>query len=346
MSVEKNLFGQCKGQEVILYSLTNSKGMRADVMNLGATLVNLLVPDAAGNLTDVVTGYDNVEDYIEVSPNFGSTVGPNANRIGNASFTLEGITYKLEANVGVNNLHSHKTLGYQLRVWNGQENDNGVTFSLEDKDGSMGFPGNKKVSVTYSLTEENELRIEYCGESDKNTIINMTNHAYFNLSGHQDQSICDHILTLHASHYTPVFEGSIPTGEIAQVAGTPMDFTEPRRIGDRIDDDFEQLKLGLGYDHNWVIDGADGSLKEIARLKDPRSGRCMITYTDLPGVQFYAGNMITEHQGKENATYIRRCALCLETQYFPDSANKPQFPSAVFGPSRPYRSTTVYRFEV
>lgn len=346
MSVIKKHFGQVKGQDIFLYSLTNSKGMRADVINFGATLVNLLVPDAEGKLADVVTGYDNLKDYIEVSPCFGSTVGPNANRIGNAAFTLQGIAYKLEANAGVNNLHSHKTLGYQLRVWKGSENDNGVTFTLEDEDGSMGFPGNKKISVNYSLNEENELTIEYRGESDRNTLINLTNHAYFNLSGHQDKSIHDHILTIHAGYYTPVAEGSIPTGEIAPVTGTPMDFTAPWRIGDRIDNDFDQLRLGQGYDHNWVIDGADGTLKEIARLKDPNSGRCMITYSDLPGVQFYSGNMIPKHKGKENTIYNKRCALCLETQYFPDSANKPQFPSMVFGPDRPYHSTTVYRFEV
>ncbi len=345
MSVEKSLFGQTKGQDVWLYSISNSNGMRADVISLGATLVNLYVPDAEGNLADVVTGYDNVEDYIEISPNFGSTVGPNANRIGNAAFTLEGVTYKLEANAGVNNLHSHTTQGYQLRIWDSWENGNGVTFALTDQDGSMGFPGNKKITVTYCLTEKNELVLEYYGESDKNTVINLTNHAYFNLSGHQNNSIYDHVLTIHASRYTPVVEGFIPTGELAAVAGTPMDFTEPRRIGDRIDDDFEQLNLGLGYDHNWVVDGADGTLREIARLHDPQSGRCMVTYSNLPGVQFYAGNMIQEHQGKGNATYNRRCSLCLETQYFPDSVNQPQFPSAIFGPGRPYRSTTVYRFE-
>ncbi len=346
MNVEKKIFGQTEaGQDVYLYSVSNSKGMRADIINFGAILVNLLVPDANGNLTDVVTGYDNLKDYIEINSFFGATVGPNANRIGGASFTLEGATYQLEVNDGDNNLHSHMELGYQKRVWGSQENDNGVTFTLEDEDGCMGFPGNKKIAVTYTVTEENELKIEYCGESDKNTIINLTNHTFFNLAGHENESIHDHILTLHASKYTPVVAGAIPTGELAPVAGTPMDFTSPKRVGDEIDSDFEQLQLVGGYDHNWVIDGADGTLKEIASVTDPVSGRTMITYTDLPGVQFYAGNFVDKHSGKEGVVYQKRCALCLETQYYPDTANKPEFPSAVFGPDRPYRSTTVYRFK-
>ncbi len=346
MSVEKKIFGQTdNGQDVYIYSVSNSRGMRADVISFGAILVNLLVPDAKGELADVVTGYDNLKDYIEINSFFGATVGPNANRIGGASFTLDGTTYELELNDGANNLHSHMALGYQKRVWDSRENGNGVTFSLEDEDGSMGFPGNKKIAVTYSVTEDNELKIEYSGESDKNTIINLTNHTYFNLAGHKNESIHDHIMTINASKYTPVVAGAIPTGELAPVAGTPMDFTSPKRVGDEIDAAFEQLKLVGGYDHNWVIDGADGTLKEAARVTDPISGRTMITYTDLPGVQFYAGNAIAKHGGKEGAVYQGRCALCLETQYYPDTANKPDFPSAVFGPSRPYHSTTVYRFE-
>lgn len=345
MSVEKTFFGETEtGQAVYMYSLSNSKGMCAGVINYGAALVKLLIPDARGSIADVVTGYDNIKDCENLNC-FGITVGPNANRIGNASFALEGIVYKLEENDGKNNLHSHTRLGYQKRVWEGREKENQVTFTLMDEDGCMGFPGNKRISVTYRVTEENELQIEYHGESDKNTIINLTNHAYFNLAGHNSGSIYDHILTLHASRYTPVMVGAIPTGELAAVSGTPMDFTLPKPIGREIESDFEQLTLAAGYDHNWVIDQADGTIKEIARLTDPVSGRTMITSSDLPGVQFYTGNFIADHKGKGGASYQRRCALCLETQYYPDTANKPEFPSAVFGPDRPYQSTTIYRFE-
>lgn len=346
MRIIKNVFGQLdNGRPVYRYSLSNRRGLQADVINYGAALVRLLVPDRKGNLADVVTGYDHLPAYVGKHPYFGVTVGPNANRIGNAAFTLEGITYHLEPNNGPNNLHSHSQLGYQKRVWDEQINDDSVTFLLADADGGMGFPGNKQISVTYSLTEDNALRIEYDAQSDKNTIINLTNHTYFNLGGHQCATVNDHILTLRAAHYTPVRSGAIPTGEIVPVAGTPMDFTGPKRIGDEIDADFEQLKLVGGYDHNWVIDGANGSLREFARLIDPESGRCMTAATDLPGVQFYTGNSINEHSGKAGVIYKKRCALCLETQYFPDSANQPAFPPAIFGPDRVYHSTTVYRFE-
>ena len=209
----------------------------------------------------------------------------------------------------------------------------------------MGFPGNKKVRVTYTLTDENELELSYEAESDKNTIINMTNHTYFNLAGHNRGRIEDHILRLNAAAYTPVLPGSIPTGEIAAVAGTPFDFTRDKRIGEEIGAAHEQLNLtGGGYDHNWVIDDYDGTLREFAVVTEPVSGRIMKAYTDLPGVQFYAGGGIAGQSGKENAEYGPRCGFCLETQYFPDTANKPEFPSAVFGPDRKYQSRTIYKF--
>ncbi len=220
-----------------------------------------------------------------------------------------------------------------------------MTFTLEDADGTMGFPGNKKVQVTYALTENNELRIHYHAASDKRTIINMTNHTYFNLAGHGAGSINDHIMTIYAAEYTPVAAGAIPTGEIAPVAGTPMDFTVPRRIGDRIDAEFGQLTLNGGYDHNWVLDGEEGTMRHIATVEEPVSGRVMKVYTDLPGVQFYAGNFQTEEKGKGGTVYRKRSGLCLETQYYPDTPNKPEFPSAVFGPERVYDTVTVFRFE-
>lgn len=345
MRVRKELFGKTKsGEEIYRYWLENSRGMKAGIINYGAILVNLMVPDKDGKVEDVVLGYDTLEPYFENGCFFGAVIGPNANRIGGASFTLEGQTYQLAENDGKNNLHSHKELGYHKRVWKVSEGENSITLFLEDEDGSMGFPANKKVRVTYTITEENEIELQYEAESDKNTIINMTNHTYFNLAGHNKGQIYDHMLELKAAAYTPALPGSIPTGEIAPVAGTPFDFTQGKRIGEEIEAEDEQLKLAGGYDHNWVIDGFDGTLREFAVVTEPVTGRCMKAYTDLPGVQFYAGNFITEQAGKGNARYDKRCGLCLETQYFPDTANKPEFPSAVFGPEKKYQSRTIYKF--
>lgn len=345
--MEKTLFGTTTdGKEIYLYSLENKNGMKAQVINYGAILVNLFIPDKNNKLEDVVLGYDKLEDYYINGSNFGATIGPNANRIADASFVLEGVTYKLDINDGANNLHSHADLGYHKKVWEATEGENSISFKLEAPDGEMGFPGNKIITVTYTLSDDNELAIHYHGTSDKNTIINMTNHTYFNLAGHGAGEISDHILTLNAGSYTPVVAGAIPTGEIAAVAGTPMDFTNPRRIGDDIDADFEQLKLTSGYDHNWVLDGEEGTLRHIATVEEPGTGRIMKTYTDLPGVQFYAGNCIARETGKGNVIYDKRYGLCLETQYYPDTANRPSFPSAVFGPDRAYDTTTIYKFEV
>lgn len=345
MGIKKELFGKTKsGEEIYRYWLENSRGMKAGIINYGAILVNLIVPDKDGNAEDVVLGYDTLEPYFENGSFFGAVIGPNANRIGGASFELDGQTYRLAANDGDNNLHSHKELGYHKRVFEVAEGENSLILSLGDTDGSMGFPGNKKIKVIYTITEENEIQLAYEVESDKDTIINMTNHTYFNLAGHNKGQIHDHVLELKASAYTPTLPGSIPTGEIVAVAGTPFDFTQGKRVGEEIGADNEQLKLAGGYDHNWVIDGYDGTLREFAVVTDPASGRCMKAYTDLPGVQFYAGNFITEQTGKENAGYGSRSGLCLETQYFPDTANKPEFPPAVFGPDRKYHSKTVYKF--
>ncbi|MDD6812754.1 MAG: galactose mutarotase [Lachnospiraceae bacterium] len=346
MGITKELFGTTRdGKEVYAFTLDNKKGMKARVINFGAILVNLYVPDAQGNVEDVVLGFDNLESYYRNGSFFGATIGPSANRVGNAKFEIHGKTYQLDVNDGPNNLHSHMELGYHKRLWDTTINeDNSVTFFLEAPDGDMGFPGNKKISMTYSLSDANELKLSYHAVSDADTLINMTNHSYFNLSGHKAGKIEDHLLTLHASHYTPVVPGAIPTGEIAPVAGTPMDFTKSKPVGQDINADFEQLKLTFGYDHNFVIDNADGSLREIAVLEDPKSGRKMKTFTTLPGVQFYAGNCIGEETGKEGALYAPRKGMCLETQYYPDAINKPQFPSAVFGPDREYDAVTVYQF--
>jgi Galactose mutarotase and related enzymes len=345
MAVSREAFGTAEcGTQIYRYYISNGKGFRAGVINYGAILVNLFVPDKNGQLQDVVLGYDTLEPYFENGSFFGAVIGPSANRIGGARFVLDGKEYSLDVNDGVNNLHSHKDLGYHKRIWDVQEGTDSVTFSLQDEDGSMGFPGNKRISVTYTVTEDDELRIHYQAESDRDTIINLTNHTYFNLAGHGSGSILDHKLQLMASCYTPTAAGSIPTGEIAEVEGTPFDFRKGKRIGDEIDADDEQLKIGLGYDHNWVIDGEIGQLRKFASVSEDKSGRVMEAYTDLPGVQFYAGNCIAETVGKEGAVYNKRCGFCLETQYYPDTANKPEFPSAVFGPERKYDTVTVYKF--
>lgn len=345
MGVIKEKFGVTKdGREVYAYTLSNANGMSAKIIDYGAILVSLMVPDQNGVAEDVVLGYDSMEGYFANGSFFGATIGPSANRIGGASFEIDGTTYEIDDNDGGNNLHSHKENGYHKQLWTASAGTDSVTFTLEGRDGEMGFPGNKKVSVTYSLSEDNALKLSYHVSADKNTIVNMTNHTYFNLAGHKAGKIEDHLLRLAASCYTPTVPGSIPTGEIAPVAGTPFDFTKKKPIGQDINADFEQLKLGQGYDHNFVIDGADGTLREFAEVEDPKSGRKMKVFTDLPGVQFYAGNCITEETGKDNAAYGPRTGFCLETQYYPDTIHHANFPSAVFGPDRDYESVTVYRF--
>lgn len=348
MAVTKSVFGKSpEGKEITLYTLSNSKGMKAEVTDLGAILVRLLVPDATGKVEDLVLGFDDGESYYGNDSFFGTVIGPCANRTGGAEYTLDGITYQLDKNDGANNLHTHKQLGFHKRLWDAELGKDCVTFSLEDEDGHLGFPGNKKVSVTYTLSEENELTLHYHATSDKKTIINLTNHSYFNLDGHGAGSIEDHEVWLGASHFTPVVAGSIPTGEIRGVAGTPMDFTQPKKIGRDIREDYEQLLLTGGYDHNFVIDGWDGTLRHIATVKAPKSGRVLKAYTTLPGVQFYAGNFIDVQPGKEGVTYGKRCGFALETQYFPDSIHHENFPSYVFGGEngREYDSVTVYKFE-
>lgn len=345
MEIMKEKFGTMKsGQDVYAYTLTNANGMKAKVIDYGAILVSLLVPDKDGNLTDVVLGFDKLEDYYGNGSFFGATIGPNANRIADASFEINGQTYKLDVNDGANNLHSHKEEGYHKRVWEAQEGTDSVTFTLEGKDGELGFPGNKKVSMTYTLSDDNALKLSYHVSSDAKTVVNMTNHTYFNLAGHNAGKIEDHLLKMNASHYTPTVPGSIPTGKIAPVEGTPMDFTQMKPIGRDINADCEQLKIGQGYDHNFVVDDADGTLREIAEVEEPKSGRKMKVFTTLPGVQFYAGNCITEETGKENAVYGARMGFCLETQYYPDNIHHPNFPQAVFGPDKDYESVTVYQF--
>ena len=346
MAVEKKAFGtSAEGKEIWMYTLTNSKGMEVELTNLGAIIVKLVVPDKRGQMADVVLGFDTAAEYGVNGSFFGAVIGPSANRIADASFEIDGVSYQLDVNDGKNNLHSHIDKGYHKLVWDAQECDNGVIFTLEDADGNMGFPGNKKVSVTYTLDENNALTLHYHGTSDQKTVLNLTNHTYFNLDGHDSGDIEDHELWLNCSCYTPVVEGAIPTGEIASVKGTPMDFTVAKKVGRDIGADFEQLGLTGGYDHNWVIDGANGEMVHFATVKSAKSGRVMKAYTNLPGVQFYAGNFIATQQGKGGVTYTKRNGLCLETQYYPDTVHRDNFPSCIFGAGKEYDSVTVYQFE-
>ena len=343
--MQKRSFGTTKdGQEVFLFSLENKNGVKAEVTNFGANLVNLFVPDKDGNVEDVVLGFDTVSGY-ETNPSFfGAVIAPSANRIGGASFELNGQTYLLKKNNGENNLHSDEELGSHKKVWDYAEENNSVTFTLKNFDGELGFPGNKEFKVTYSLDEENGLKISYEATSDKDTIINPTNHSYFNLKGHKEGTIEDHKITLLASNFTPADPASIPYGDIVSVEGTPMDLRQEIVIGDKIDTDFEQLNFAVGFDHNWVTDDYQGQVRKIATVKAPDDKRIMEVYTDLPGVQFYAGNFIDPQNGKAGATYGKRSGLCLETQCYPDSIHKPNFPSVVYGSDKKYESTTIYKF--
>ena len=343
--MDKKFFGKTKsGEDVYLYTLKNGNGMEAHITNYGAILVKLLVPDKNGNLADVVLGYDKLEDYFVNSSFFGATVGPNANRIKDAKFEIDGTTYKLAVNDGLNNLHSDFEAGVHKKVWSVTEDNNSIILETFLKEGELGFPGNKKITVTYTLTSENAIEIHYYATTDKRTLFNMTNHSYFNLDGHSSGDIHSHILTIIGSNYTPVVAGAIPTGEILTVVGTPFDFTIPKRVGQAINEQDEQLLLVGGYDHNWVVDGWDGEVQKIATVENAEASRIMDVYTDLPGVQFYAGNFIGKGPGKDNAQYGPRMGLCLETQYYPNAANESDFPQPFTSPEKPYDTTTVYKF--
>lgn len=345
MGIVKEKFGTMKtGEEIYLYTLKNKNGIEAKITNFGAILVNLFVPDKNGVLADVVLGFDRAEDYFSNPSFFGATVGPNANRIGGAAFTLNGKECHLAVNDGPNNLHSDMNGGYHKGLWTAQEDGDSLQLTIVGKDGALGFPGNKKITMIYTLTDDNELKLKYHAVSDAETLLNLTNHTYFNLAGHDSGSIEGQFLRLRAAHFTPVLPGAIPTGEIAPVAGTPLDFTEMKQIGKEIGADYEQLKLVQGYDHNFVIDGADGTMREAAEAEDRKSGRRMKMFTTLPGVQFYAGNCIDAQSGKGGAHYGRRTGFCLETQYFPDNIHHPNFQQAVFGPGKDYESETIYQF--
>jgi len=349
--MEHKNFGRTQdGQSAELYVLTNKNGMQAEVTNYGATLVALRVPDRDGKLGDVILGYDNVAGYEAGASYLGATVGRYANRIAHGKFSLNGNTYTLPKNDGENTLHGG-TMGFNKHYWTTKDvsSDAGPALQLAylSKDGEEGFPGNLNITVTYSLVvDRNELRIEYRATTDKDTVINVSNHAYYNLAGQGNGDILKHELKLYASRFTPVDQTLIPTGELRDVKGTPFDFTKATAIGARIDQDEQQLKYGKGYDHNWVLDQkAKGLPAPAAEAYDPQSGRVLEISTTEPGVQFYSGNFLdgTIH-GKEGKVYGHRFAFCLETQHFPDSPNHPDFPTTVLKPGQHFHSSSTYRF--
>ncbi len=347
MAVKREHIGEAKnGEAVYSYTLTNRRGMSVVVLNLGATLRDIIVPAKDGTFVDVCLGQADLEGYYQNPGNLGAVVGPVANRTAGAKYQIDGVEYELPVNENENNLHSDdKVYGFQRKVWDAAEKDNEVTFSIKVPDGELGCPGNREVSVTYTLTDDNELKLHYTGTSDKNTALNLTNHVYFNLRGYNTGKITDHIMQIFASRYLTVVPGAIPTGELAPVAGTPMDFRVPKEIGKEIDADFEQLKLVKGYDHNYCVDNADHTMREVAITSCPATGITMHTLSDLPGVQFYAGNCLIVEKAKGGGKYGARDGFCLETQYFPNSLNQEGFEKPVFGPGRDLDTTTVYRFE-
>lgn len=347
MSITTREFGTTKeGKKVHLYTVKKEDGLEMTVTDYGAILVSLFVPDRDGQRRDVVLGYDNLKDYEKNPCFFGGTIGRNANRIAGASFAIDGITYHLVANENENNLHTDQQKGFHKVVWETTllEKEDAIQFSHVSPEGEYGFPGTLQVSVTYTLRKDHAVEISYQGVSDKKTLINLTNHSYFNLQGHDAGDICDAKVTICANGFTELRPGGIPTGKILSVEGTPMDFRMGRRIGDDIDAKWEQLVLTGGYDHNFVLDTKLGEVQKIAQVEDDKAGLVMEVYSDLPGVQFYTGNAITPHKGKGNAAYGRRQGLCLETQYFPNNVNEPAFQQAIYDAKEVYRTTTVYKF--
>ncbi len=365
MKLEKEPFGMTPdGEKVDLYHLVNADRMKVDITNYGAIVVRLMVRDRNGNLDDVVLGYDKLEDYIKDSPYFGAIVGRYGNRIANGRFSLDGVEYQLATNNNGNHLHGG-IKGFDKVVWEAEpfkklhqgarfiDDEVGVKLTYLSQDGEEGYPGNLKVTVWYVLTCNGVLKIRYEAETDKPTPVNLTHHGYWNLAGAGNRDILGHRLMLRADEFIPVDPGLIPTGEVRPVKGTPMDFTtdvfgpDANTIGSRIDQDDEQLRYGKGYDHSWVLACCSEGVVLAARVLEPTTGRVMEVSTTEPGIQFYSGNFLDgSNVGKGGKVYKHRYGFCLETQHFPDSPNKPQFPSTILEPGRKYQSETWYRFAV
>jgi aldose 1-epimerase len=351
VNIAKQAFGTMPdGTPVDLYTLVNDNGITAKITNYGGIIVSLLVPDKKGNLDDIVLGFDTLTEYVEHNPYFGCLVGRFGNRIANARFTLAGTEYVLAQNDGQNHLHGGE-IGFDKVVWNAEPVTEGNAVGLKlthlSPDGDEGYPGNLSLTVTYTLDNDNALHIDYVATTDKATVVNLTNHSYFNLAGAGSGDILGHTLEIVADRFTPVDDTLIPTGELRPVAGSPLDFTSATVIGDRIEQDDEQLKLGGGYDHCWVVNGEPGTMRLAARACDPASGRILEIHSTEPAIQFYAGNMMPETlTGKGGKTYVRRGGFCLETEHYPDSPNQPDFPSTTLEPGDTYETTTTFAFRV
>lgn len=347
-TIVRRTFGTlADGTKIDLYTLRNSRGAEARVTNFGATVVSLTAPDARGRMADVVLGYDDLQSYVEDTFYLGSIQGRYANRIAGGKFTLNETEYTLARNNNANHLHGG-IRGFNKVVWTATTDNaaNGARLRLTylSRDGEEGYPGNLRVTVTYTLTEENSLRIDYLASTDRDTVLNLTNHSYFNLAGAGNGDILGHELKLNATRFTPTDDTSIPTGELRQVQGTPLDFTQRTRIGARIDATEEQMRFAAGYDHNHVISKQPAALALAAEVHEPKSGRVMQVFTTEPGMQFYTGNFLKNVRGKAGKIYQRREGFCLEAQHFPDAPNKPNFPSATLRAGTTYTQTTVYKF--
>lgn len=341
-------FGQTPNNEAVtLYTLKNSKGMEVQIMNYGAIITKIMVPDKNKVIEDVVLGFDSVADYIKDSPYFGAVVGRYGNRIAGGKFNLDGKNYSLAAQNNGQHLHGGLK-GFDKKVWKTLSQKPGsLTLSYLSKDGEEGFPGNLEVQVTYTLTEDNAIAMDYTAKTDHATVLNICNHSYFNLTGNVKRDVLDHTIQLNAPFFIPVDKVLIPTGEVKSVKGGPFDFTSPKKIGLEINAADEQIAFGGGYDHCYAFDKAPGAYAKIAHVEEPVSGRVMEVFTTEPGVQFYTGNNLDGHLiGKYGAKYNKRTGFCLETQHYPDSPNKPNFPSTVLRPGETYTSKTVYQFSV
>jgi aldose 1-epimerase len=327
---------------VHLFTLRNANGIEATITNFGGRLVTLKTPDRNGHFDDIVLGFDSIAGYVVKNPFFGALVGRYANRIADGKFVLDGEMYTLVKNNGPNSLHGG-TVGFDKVLWHAQAGGDALTLQYESKDGEEGYPGNLKATAVYTLGDDNTLTIEYRALTDKTTVLNLTNHSYFNLAGHGHGTVVDHQVMINADHFTPVNSNLIPTGELRPVVGTPFDFLSSHRVGDRIDADEEQISLGKGYDHNYVINGT--GLRLAARATHPGTGRSMEVHTTQPGMQLYTGNHLPDKlTGKGGVDYGFRSGFCFETQHFPDSPNQPAFPSAVLKPGMEYHQVTVFRF--
>jgi aldose 1-epimerase len=348
-SVTAKQFGKLSnGREVTLYTLHNKSGATVTITNLGAALVSINVPDRKGVFGDVLLGHDDAQGYANDNSFLGFIVGRYGNRIGKGKFSLNGKNYQLDINDGENHLHGGKD-GFHRKLWKATVNENSaiasITMRYFSPDGEQGYPGNVTLDVTYRWNDNNQLTIEYVGTTDEPTILNPTSHGYFNLTGNPKNTVLDHELMIVADRYTPVGAGLITTGKLESVEGTPLDFRAAKKIGAKINEPFEQLQLGKGYDHNWVLNSYDKTVRLAATVYDPQSGRFMEVLTDQPGLQFYSGNFLNGSlTGKMGIAYQYRTALCLEAQHFPDSPNKPGFPSVVVRPGEMYRQTTIYQF--